>query len=45
MLENPENKYNRTLGKAFVDGRFNVFAVNPCILENRGSDKRITAWL
>jgi hypothetical protein len=38
MLENPENllnKYNRTFGKAFVDGRFCVFAV---ILTNRGSD-------
>jgi hypothetical protein len=31
MLENPGNKYNRRLGKAFVDGRFNVFAVNPKI--------------
>jgi hypothetical protein len=31
MLRNPGNKYNRTLGKAFVDGRFNVFAVNPQI--------------
>jgi hypothetical protein len=28
MLENPGNKYNRRLGKAFVDGRFNVFAGN-----------------
>jgi hypothetical protein len=39
MSENPENllnKYNRTFGKAFVDGRFCVFAV---ILANRGSDK------
>jgi hypothetical protein len=39
MLENPENllnKYNRTLGKAFIDGRSYVFAV---ILANRGSDK------
>jgi hypothetical protein len=30
MLENPENllnKYNRTLGRAFIDRRFNVFAV------------------
>jgi hypothetical protein len=29
-IENPEdllNKYNRRLGKAFVDGRFCVFAV------------------
>jgi hypothetical protein len=31
MLENPGNKYNRTLGKAFIDGRFNIFAVNPKI--------------
>jgi hypothetical protein len=28
MLKNPGNKYNRTLGGAFVDGHFNVFAVN-----------------
>jgi hypothetical protein len=28
MLKNPGNKYNRTLGEAFVDGRFNIFAVN-----------------
>jgi hypothetical protein len=33
--ENLLNKYNRTFGKAFVDGRFCVFAV---ILVNRGSD-------
>jgi hypothetical protein len=25
--ENPQNKYNRTLGRAFIDRRFNVFAV------------------
>jgi hypothetical protein len=25
--ENPLNKYNRRLGKAFVDGRFCAFAV------------------
>jgi hypothetical protein len=31
------NKYNRTLGEAFVDGRFCVFAVNS---ENFGSDSR-----
>jgi hypothetical protein len=31
LQNNPGNKYNRTFGKAFVDGRFNVFAVNPQI--------------
>jgi hypothetical protein len=32
--ENPLNKYNRTLDKAFVDGRFCVFAVIRGILVN-----------
>jgi hypothetical protein len=32
------NKYNRTLGRAFVDGRFCVFAVNPENSVNSGSD-------
>jgi hypothetical protein len=36
---NPENKYNRTLGKAFVDGHFYAFAVNS---DNSDSDKRNT---
>jgi len=31
MLHNRENKYIRRLGKAFVDGRFRVFAENPLI--------------
>jgi hypothetical protein len=39
-FEHSGNKYNRTLGRAFVDGRFCVFAVNS---DNSGSDN-IYIW-